>query len=1025
MVLYTWAYDTTVSYAYRLFDLLPLPPDENTTLCNSNITCSELLSNVVPAVCSNNFIGSIIDQRERLRETAAQAAEATSAAAYWQLAAGTLVVGSVIINHGRFIAWIGLTVTLLSMQLLYVGWQMIMIALTMLMYTVLTYFSIVFYIFESVQRWAASGGIRKRWRLRHRLRHATSYKEYAEAGRELDELDGKAAWRANPGEGASYQAAGVAAACRQLRNARTNGDAEALVSSLRTMMQRKHLGVDHGSLFSECRIGTKEDVEEYVQEQVAALRWLRGAPEDGDACGVEDAAAKEQRKAAEAAAEAEAQAAHPLAAAVAAAEADSSALTTHVPRPPQLPLDECVELFERSSVCLGHTALCLSGGGALSMYHMGVVKALLENNAMPLVVSGTSGGAIVAGVIAMFTDEELLHDIIQDDIAVRYPERWFPPLEQQLFDFLKTGVLVQHDDFANCCKAYYGDTTFQEAYERTGRVANINISERATGVNSMRGALLLNHLTSPHVLIRSAVHASCCLPTVMLPTTLLAKTSSGEIVPFEKDEAEFIDGSFTADIPRQRLAELFHVTQNIVSQVNPHIVATMNSNRSNAYSWFRRGQAVLSAEVLHRLRIIAKLRLLPAMFGRDITAAMTQRYTGDVTIVPRIGGPLALLRTVQNPEPSMMHMYIHEGRIAAYAQLSHVRHVLSLEQELHQGLSKLLAARQQQQQMVVVEQPHAGQLPIRSRSLQSMHQNNNSSSPLPIHANGANNGSSSGGNGMRGHRRSQSGEMLPSLVLQPLFAPPPAAAPPQILVPPEATQAASAPEYTTTTAVTPAAPSPSSPTRGGNTPSAAESDSYLSPSGGYLSPVSPNASLDNKNGNYSAAGWASDGGEVNGGGPRGTLGPRSLSVGDEETPGRSRGHANGNGDANDRSSRSALLSRSNKQTKALQQLAREKEALHAALGETAEALRLSETRRRASHKRVRALEKALRLVHESTSQALGGGGGGETKRSSKEEEGDAEAEESDEHEAASASEALLGSPALYMSSSGEPEAAAQ
>ena len=62
-----------------------------------------------------------------------------------------------------------------------------------------------------------------------------------------------------------------------------------------------------------------------------------------------------------------------------------------------------------------------AGGGALSMYHMGVVKALLENNAMPLVGSGTSGGAIVAGVIAMFTDEELLHDIIQDDIAVRYP----------------------------------------------------------------------------------------------------------------------------------------------------------------------------------------------------------------------------------------------------------------------------------------------------------------------------------------------------------------------------------------------------------------------------------------------------------------------------------------------------------------------------------------------------------------------------------------------------------------------------
>ena len=114
-----------------------------------------------------------------------------------------------------------------------------------------------------------------------------------------------------------------------------------------------------------------------------------------------------------------------------------------------------------------------------------------------------------------------------------------------------------------------------------------------------RGALLLNHMTSPHVLIRSAVHASCCLPTVMLPTRLLAKEANGEIVPFEKEAAEFIDGSFTADIPRQRLSELFHVTQNIVSQVNPHIVATMNSNRSEAYTFFRRGQSMLSSEVLH------------------------------------------------------------------------------------------------------------------------------------------------------------------------------------------------------------------------------------------------------------------------------------------------------------------------------------------------------------------------------------------------------------------------------------------
>jgi hypothetical protein len=32
-------------------------------------------------------------------------------------------------------------------------------------------------------------------------------------------------------------------------------------------------------------------------------------------------------------------------------------------------------------------------------------------------------------------------------------------------------------------------------------------------------------------------------------------------VPLENESLEFDDGSFTADIPRKRLSELFHVTQ--------------------------------------------------------------------------------------------------------------------------------------------------------------------------------------------------------------------------------------------------------------------------------------------------------------------------------------------------------------------------------------------------------------------------------------------------------------------------------
>lgn len=247
------------------------------------------------------------------------------------------------------------------------------------------------------------------------------------------------------------------------------------------------------------------------------------------------------------------------------------------------------------------------------MYHMGVIRALIENDALPMIVSGTSGGSIVAGVLAMHTNEEMLRDILQDDISTRYTERWFPSMKQQLINYIRSGALVQNDDFAACTRAYFGDMTFEEAYNRTGRIVNINISASSRPRASSRGALLLNYLTAPHVLIRSAVHASCCLPTVMMPTSLLAKNSGGEIVSFAQDEAKWIDGSFTADIPRRRLSELFHVTQDIVSQVNPHIVATFTSHTAKVHSIFRRLESALLEDVLHRLRTLAKLQMLPAI----------------------------------------------------------------------------------------------------------------------------------------------------------------------------------------------------------------------------------------------------------------------------------------------------------------------------------------------------------------------------------------------------------------------------
>lgn len=160
------------------------------------------------------------------------------------------------------------------------------------------------------------------------------------------------------------------------------------------------------------RVGSKRVIEAYVAEVVSAIRWLQ--------------------------------------------EVDHTA--TH----PAFTLAEKISCFERCSVCLGHTALCLSGGGSLAMYHMGVVKALIECDALPTIISGTSGGSIVAGMLAFKTNQEMISEVITEDIAIRYlPARWFPPLLDQLFNFLREGCLVTSEGFEACTRAYYGTVTFQ------------------------------------------------------------------------------------------------------------------------------------------------------------------------------------------------------------------------------------------------------------------------------------------------------------------------------------------------------------------------------------------------------------------------------------------------------------------------------------------------------------------------------------------------------------------------------------
>ena len=95
----------------------------------------------------------------------------------------------------------------------------------------------------------------------------------------------------------------------------------------------------------------------------------------------------------------------------------------------------------------------------------------------------------------------------------------------------------------------------------------------------------LNYLTSPHVVIWSAVNASCAFPGLFEAQEQMAKDRFGEIRPYhapfslsseDKPEASarrWRDGSLESDLPMIQVQELFNVNHFIVivSQANPHI----------------------------------------------------------------------------------------------------------------------------------------------------------------------------------------------------------------------------------------------------------------------------------------------------------------------------------------------------------------------------------------------------------------------------------------------------------------------
>jgi predicted acylesterase/phospholipase RssA len=358
----------------------------------------------------------------------------------------------------------------------------------------------------------------------------------------------------------------------------------------------------------------------------------------------------------------------------------------------QLTQDEKRHLFKGIHANYGRTALCLSGGASFAYYHFGVVKALLEANLLPDVITGTSGGALVAALVATRTNDELKELLVpalsHKITACREPITvWF-------WRWWKTGARFDSVDWAKQCSWWCrGSMTFREAYERTGRILNVS----CVPADPHSPTILCNYLTSPDCVIWSAVLASAAVPGILNPVVLMMKTRTGQLVPYSFGH-KWKDGSLRTDIPIKALNLHFNVNFTIVSQVNPHINLFFFSSRGSVGSpvTHRRGRGwrggylgsateqYLKLDLNKWLKVLRHLELLPRPLGQDWSQIWLQQFVGTITIWPR-SVPSDFVHILDDPNNARLARMIHEGQQSAFPKLKFVANRLKVERLVEQG----------------------------------------------------------------------------------------------------------------------------------------------------------------------------------------------------------------------------------------------------------------------------------------------------------------------------------------------------
>lgn len=473
---------------------------------------------------------------------------------------------------------------------------------------------------------------------------AISYAQWLSAGQELDELQQFNVWK-DEKESTLYDYELIEKNLQDLREARSAGDVRRLTYLIRTTWSRNIGNIGNVNLYRHSHTGTKTLIEDYLQECELALEDVTA---EGN--GIED--------------------------------------------------KYVLGMLTQTRKNIGRTALVLSGGGCFGLFHIGVLAALLEGEILPRIISGSSAGAIVASILCVHNQEEivnLLQNIVERKFCI------FDDMTKKegflicLSRFLKYGTWFDSGNLQETMIEFLGDLTFREAYYRTGKILNITVSPASVHEHPR----LLNYLTTPSVLIWSAVCASCALPGIFPSSTIYEKNpKTGVTQEWHHTSVKFVDGSVDNDLPIARLSEMFNVDHIIACQVNPHVVPFLKlsvtcvggeiETEYSARFKTKLGQMyeIWAAEVTHYLQMAAEVGISRNLCTK-LRSVLSQQYSGDITILPDLSEVGRLNKMLSDPTPEYLLEITMKGARATWPKFSIIDNHCGLEFALDRAINLL------------------------------------------------------------------------------------------------------------------------------------------------------------------------------------------------------------------------------------------------------------------------------------------------------------------------------------------------